>query len=36
MECETDWEKYESLTAEVADLKEQLALYYEMWMSEAE
>ena len=35
-ECETDWVKYESITAEVATLKEQLASYYEMWMSEAE
>ncbi|WP_203247548.1 ribosomal protection-like ABC-F family protein [Sporosarcina beigongshangi] len=36
MECETDWEKYESLTAEVASLKEQLSSYYEQWMSEVE
>src|SRR5690606_973858 len=36
MECETDWEKYESLTAEVANLKEQLASYYEQWMREVE
>jgi len=36
MECETDWEKYELLTAEVATLKEQLASYYDRWMSEVE
>lgn len=36
MECEMDWEKYESLTAEVARLKEQLASCYEKWMSEVE
>lgn len=36
MECETDWEKYELRTAEVASLKEQLASYYEQWMSEVE
>ncbi|WP_318614900.1 ribosomal protection-like ABC-F family protein [Sporosarcina sp. YIM B06819] len=36
MECETDWEKYESFTKEVASLKEQLASYYDLWMSEVE
>ncbi|WP_342508267.1 ABC-F type ribosomal protection protein [Sporosarcina sp. FSL K6-2383] len=36
MECETDWEKYESLTMEVASLKEQLASCYDKWMSEME
>jgi ATP-binding cassette subfamily F protein 3 len=35
-ESETDWVKYESLTAEVASLKEQLASYYDLWMSETE
>ena len=35
-ESESDWVKYESLTAEIAALKEKLASYYEMWMSEME
>ncbi|MFJ7934195.1 ribosomal protection-like ABC-F family protein [Sporosarcina sp. NPDC096371] len=36
MECETDWEKYELLTAEVTVMKEQLESYYDSWMNEAE
>ena len=35
-ESESDWVKYESLMAGIATLKEELASYYEMWMSETE